>query len=83
MTSSSGKAAKPAATEPVEEQLVSTPMPADFTRAIEEEYGELRAAHLLLVGGVPAFGEGSPVNRSHPMVPQWLEDGSVVRVKQA
>lgn len=79
MTSS---AEKPPA-EPVEEPLVSTPMPADFTRAIEEEYGELRAAHLLLVGGVPAFAEGAAVNRSHPMVPQWLEDGSVVRVNQA
>lgn len=65
--------------EPTE--LVSEPASGSYVAAIQEEYGQFVATHLLLVGGVPAFAEGSPVNASHPMVPVWLADGSITRVK--
>jgi hypothetical protein len=66
-----------------EEQLVSTPMPADYVAAVAKEYGQYRAKYLLHVGGAPAFAPGAPVPSSHPSVPGWLADGSIEEVEQA
>ena len=58
-------------------------LPASFTEAIAADHSTYRAANDCLWFGQVAFAAGSPVSSSHPGVPQWLADGSIVDTSTA
>ncbi|WP_285600132.1 hypothetical protein [Kineosporia sp. NBRC 101731] len=56
--------------------VAGAPTVDDYAR----EWGTYRARVPLTVDGARAVAQNGPVPTSHPMVPQWLEDGLLERV---
>jgi hypothetical protein len=61
-------------------QQVAPPADAPTREEIAAEWNTYRATRLLIVGGAPAVAPQGAVPASHPMLQEWLDDGSVERI---